>query len=73
MLMSSHKTLEGATPGFPERQVPEGPSRAGTKEESGGVSKVEGETGDGSCCTQRCIAGFQARHRLLRSRGSRSL
>ena len=53
----SLKTLEGATPGFPERQVPEELLRAGAKGESGGVSKVEGRQGIGVAVNDAVLQG----------------
>lgn len=60
-MSSRTKPQRGATQGSPRRQAPVGSPRACSKEENGGVSTVEGETGDGSCCTERIIAGTSHR------------
>ena len=45
----------------PKTQTEAGPLSGGAKGESGGISTVEGDIGEGCCCTAHCIAGFQTR------------
>ena len=49
------KPWSGATLDFPAMQAGAGALRDGAGGESGGVSMVERDTGEGDCCTGRCI------------------